>query len=188
MKRSRDEEDGIVGFGKHAEKTHEYVMKNHQGYCDWVLKQDSTCHDKMREFQEYLLRHKGLLVESRTNIFNSGTTWSPRHHYLFPACFRKSVRTFLLCLNRMNVWLPKDLLGLVILQAVDKDGNNYKVGFGKNQNLFYYEVPKKYVKWVLSKDREELSARSMLNFYDYCFARRESVDDDFMSDSDDYYM
>jgi len=183
MKRSHNE-DGVVAFGKHAGKTFEYVMKNHQGYCDWVLKQDDSKSEKIRDFQSYLLEHKGLLVESRTNIFT--IAWTPRHHYLFPACFRKSVRVFLLCLNRLGLWLPKDILSLVIAKAVDKDGHDYNLGFGKQRDRSYRQVTKKFAKWLLTRDRDELYARSMLNFYDYC--AKQNVDDTFLSSEDEYYL
>ncbi len=174
MKRSHEDLDGVLTFGKHKGKTYERVMKNDQGYCNWVLSQPGSS-DHLVHFQLYLSVHKGMQVNANANIFDGTVEWTPRHHFLYPVCFRKSIRIFLLCLKKNQLWLPKDVLYLIIREVILKTNvGEYLVGFGQHAQSPYNYVKPSYVKWIRSIKRDELHSRAMLNFFDYCAL----VDDD----------
>ena len=44
----------LLGFGKHKDKTYEYVRQNDIGYCNWVIMQQNPSKGDFENFQNYL--------------------------------------------------------------------------------------------------------------------------------------
>mmetsp|Transcript_33654 Transcript_33654/g.41420 ORF Transcript_33654/g.41420 Transcript_33654/m.41420 type:complete len:165 (-) Transcript_33654:218-712(-) len=61
----REKEKGLMGFGKHKDKTMDYVLENDADYADWVVAKfrEGDAGKKLEKFAQFVLQKRGELED-----------------------------------------------------------------------------------------------------------------------------